>query len=1089
MLMIAFACASCQKKLSVKDELAGQKVKCPSCGQVMAVPQAAATLARQAESKSANLEDAQTLPPAPRRAAQDWTLPSRSQGGRESLANAAGQTAIGGDRPGEATRALPAQGVDPELIDFLAPPEAGDELGRLGGFRILKILGHGGMGVVYQGEDPKLGRKVALKAMLPHLAGSRSAQQRFLREAKTAAALEHDHIVAIHHVGEDRGAPFIVMPFLKGEPLDQRLQREGKLPMAEVVRIGRETAEGLAAAHEHGLIHRDIKPANLWLEEPKGRVKILDFGLARAAADEAHLTQTGAVVGTPAYMAPEQAAGAQVDARCDLFSLGCVLYRLSTGVLPFKGKDSVSTLVAVATEKPRPPAAVNPEVPPALSDLVMRLLAKKPEQRPESAQTVAATLQDIEGQTATWKSRPQPKPRPGQEAGTVQMPAARPQLGRFGKKRRPWLWLVAAGVLGLGMVAAIILFWRTSTGTVRIESDDPSVEIVFDQTGPTIKGADKEPITLRAGEHGLLVKRGDFSFETDKLLIKRGQAITLKVELLAGTIRIVQDGQVLASRDMPLAKNYRNRLGMEFVLVPKGKSWLGGGGGRQGHMEVEITHDFYLGKYEVTQAEWQKVTGLNPSHFTRTGPGQDAVKDIADADLKRFPVESVSWEDAQLFIKRLNRELKEAGWVYRLPTEAEWEYACRGGPLVDKFDSAFDFYFQKPTNQLLPDQANSEHKGLKRTCKVGSYAPNRLGLYDMHGNVWEWCADWFDPNYYQNSPKKDPQGPESSPEGHRVMRGGGWDGGGWTGWVGGCQAAERHRAGPGGSGSMGLRLARVQTGTEIVKTATEEKKSPSVEAKLPPTHTNSLGMEFILVPKGKSWLGGGGGKPVAQAVEILHDFYLGKYEVTQEEWQKLLPNNPSRFARHAEGKDHVKDVSDADLKRFPVEWVSWQEAQVFLERLNKQVKEPGWIYRLPREAEWEYACRGGPLADKAESAFDFCCPKPANVLLPAQANFSHGQVLKGPCKVGSYPPNPLGLYDMHGNVSEWCEEPLDPKGPQGASIRVTRGGSWLNGPDLCRAASRSGLAEDRVSNTLGLRLARVPVGKEIVKHVQAPANR
>ena len=130
-----------------------------------------------------------------------------------------------------------------------------------------------------------------------------------------------------------------------------------------------------------------------------------------------------------------------------------------------------------------------------------------------------------------------------------------------------------------------------------------------------------------------------------------------------------------------LPPTFTNSLGMEFVLVPKGKSWLGGGGGKPGDKEVEITHDFYLGKYEVTQEEWEKVMGSNPSHFSRTGGGKDAVKDIADAELKRFPVENVSWDDAQLFLERLNKREKEAGWVYRLPKEAEWEYACRGGPM------------------------------------------------------------------------------------------------------------------------------------------------------------------------------------------------------------------------------------------------------------------------------------------------------------------------------------------------------------------------------------------------------------------------
>src|SRR5262249_27717391 len=154
---------------------------------------------------------------------------------------------------------------------------------------------------------------------------------RFLREARAVAALKHHHIVTIYQVGEDRGVPFLAMEFLEGEPLDARLQRETRLAVPEVLRIGREIAEGLAAAHERGLIHRGIKPANVWLEGEKGVAKLLDFGLARSAGDGTQLTTAGAIVGTPAYMAPEQATGGGVDARCDLFSLGCVLYRLCTG--------------------------------------------------------------------------------------------------------------------------------------------------------------------------------------------------------------------------------------------------------------------------------------------------------------------------------------------------------------------------------------------------------------------------------------------------------------------------------------------------------------------------------------------------------------------------------------------------------------------------------------------------------------------------------------------------------------------------------------------------------------------------------------
>jgi serine/threonine protein kinase len=294
-----------------------------------------------------------------------------------------------------ASRAAGHDAGGPNLYAFLAPAERPDEIGRLGTYRILKVLGAGGMGVVFQAEDAALKRNVALKAMLPSLAADKSARQRFVREAQAAAAVEHDHIVPIYQVGEDHGVPFLAMPLLKGESLHDRLQREPVLPVAEVVRIGREAAEGLAAAHAHGLVHRDIKPANLWLEGDAGRVKILDFGLAKAATDAAHLTQLGAVVGTPAYMAPEQGGGQAPDPRSDLFSLGCVLYQACTGRRPFQGADVLATLAALAMHQPPAPHAVRPEVPRALSDLVMHLLAKKPADRPASAQAVAELLERI----------------------------------------------------------------------------------------------------------------------------------------------------------------------------------------------------------------------------------------------------------------------------------------------------------------------------------------------------------------------------------------------------------------------------------------------------------------------------------------------------------------------------------------------------------------------------------------------------------------------------------------------------------------------------------------------------------------------
>ncbi len=231
-----------------------------------------------------------------------------------------------------------------DYVKMLAPAQAPDELGRLGPFRILKVLGAGGMGVVFLAEDIVLKRLVAVKAMKPEMASSSDGRARFLREAQTMATVKHQNVAVIHYAGEQGQIAFLAMEYLSGETLEDRLQRQGQLPLADVLRIGRETAEGLAAAHAVGLIHRDIKPANLWLEKGQDQVKILDFGLARAAVVDVSLTQAGRVLGTPSYMAPEQAAGETVDARADLFSLGVVLYTTATGKLPFGGENVIQVL-------------------------------------------------------------------------------------------------------------------------------------------------------------------------------------------------------------------------------------------------------------------------------------------------------------------------------------------------------------------------------------------------------------------------------------------------------------------------------------------------------------------------------------------------------------------------------------------------------------------------------------------------------------------------------------------------------------------------------------------------------------------------
>jgi serine/threonine protein kinase len=333
---------------------------------------------------------------------------------------------------------------------------------QIGGYRVVGLLGEGGMGRVLRAEDSRLHRHIAVKVMRPEMARDEQAHQRFLREAQAAAALQHDNVVPVYQVGEDNGLPFIAMPLLAGESLETRLQREGKLPVSEVLRIGRETAEGLAAAHGAGLVHRDIKPANLWLEAPSWRVKVLDFGLARAQTDISAMTRPGTVLGTPSYMSPEQVNGESVDARTDLFSLGCVLYRAATGKMPFEGLTLTAVLRAVAEHQPPAPHEVSQEVPQGLSDLIMRLLAKNPSARPSSAEAVASSLaqQSLAPSPATLPFQPVNEKREGSSPRSDDRPG-------HGIRRTAVIGLCLVVAIAVGVILIARQLSGSSQGTAQ----------------------------------------------------------------------------------------------------------------------------------------------------------------------------------------------------------------------------------------------------------------------------------------------------------------------------------------------------------------------------------------------------------------------------------------------------------------------------------------------------------------------------------------------------------------------------------------------------------------------------------------------
>jgi serine/threonine protein kinase len=489
-----------------------------------------------------------------------------------------------------------------EVYDFLAPPQGPGEIGRLGGYRVLKVLGVGGMGVVFQAEDVQLQRPVALKAMKPALATNPAAKQRFLREARAAAALKHDHIVTIYQVGEDQGVPFLAMELLDGQPLDGWLTQERKPSVPEILRVGREIAHGLAAAHGKGLTHRDIKPGNIWLDQASGRVKILDFGLARAADDTSHLTQSGMIVGTPAYMAPEQARGEAVDQRGDLFSLGCVLYRLCTGRLPFRGETTMAVLTALALDKPQPIRGLNPDVPQELADLVLQLLAKDQAQRPASADQVAHTLTEIERRLT--------------QAGNGRRTSRTPGRWR-------WPLAIAAGILllvgGGLLMPQIILKITGKDGTVRevplnpgdeikvVEKDPKPAPPVAPRPNPLATGSPFDSLDPKNIAPADLALAGGSDAAKSKIVAFLGPN-QLKDWTMVGPAVASPDGKILAVvGDMGRSQDHYVRLwdvvsGKELrtVTVP-------GGFGMGGFRSLAFAPD---GK-TLAVVGWQKIHYLN----------------------------------------------------------------------------------------------------------------------------------------------------------------------------------------------------------------------------------------------------------------------------------------------------------------------------------------------------------------------------------------------------------------------------------------------------------------------------------------------
>lgn len=964
-------------------------------------------------------------------------------------------------------------------LTFLAPSSRDDSLGRLDHYEILRVLGKGGFGTVFKAFDEKLHRMVAIKVLAPELAASGTAKARFLREARAAAAVNHEHVVGTHAIGE-APTPYFVMEYIEGQTLQEKLDENGPLELKEILRIGLPIAEGLAAAHKHGLMHRDIKPGNILLENGVERVKIADFGLARAV-DDASVTQSGVVAGTPTYMSPEQAEGLTLDQRSDLFSLGTVLYVMCTGRPPFRASGTMAVLKRVIEETARPIREVNPEMPQCLCDIVEKLHAKNPKDRYQSAKEVAELLAkyltqiQLHGHVASPPVLVQTSP----VASALEVShATPPNKSRRTKVLLRWGTIALAASVVVAVLISQLYPWPATLHigggghfydyTIVVEGDNyPARSLRLDKNWKGIAGHE---LKLPAGTYRVKATMNDVLLYITEVTVKSGQRSSVIVPVVEGILELDNAGGEsvrIESRGMSLTIDNQQafKLPVGFyrwrVQVESGRTT------RQGEffLPPEASERYKLRIPSQSEEGWvqlfdgQTLAGwkVQPAE-TKDWKVQNGIL-IGESHGSFLVSERDDYENFHLSVEARIHAGGDSGMYFRcqpdlaLPRGVRSGYEAQivaPGPFTSRTGSLMKFVDGQTLDVNLIDQkliqagtwfiheviANGSHITIKVNDKIvvdykDEQRPHRKGhvafdLYKQDSRV------EFQTIEIRELPPSTPEVPRRTAE---VL-----------------PSPPRAVAPFNADNAKNLQDAwATHLGVE-------------------PEITNSIGMKLRLIPPGEFTRGTDSVELASlfKQVQVPHEtgwfeseapakrtiidapFYMGVHEVTIGQFKAFIDKSKYQTQDEASGKGgsvwedgRIVRKPEYTWRRHaqkhsanhPVAQITLVDAQEFCAWLSRVENRQ---YVIPREDQWEFACRAGTTSrwhhGDDEAGLD------------AVAWF-RGNSDRNLQPVGGRLPNAFGLHDMHGNIEELCVSALGwPYGRSGGGRRSRASLSFRGAP-------------------------------------------